>query len=110
MTGAVIAIGFAIGVGGGCAVDEPSEDGVRRGDAVARVELEQVEVLADHDDAGAELCGLAAALPASNACSLICDPEAFAARLVADGMAHGACYQLRCDLGSMVVSVGVCLL
>jgi hypothetical protein len=40
----------------------------------------------------------------------VCDPDAFAARLAEDGMASGACYQLRCELTvDMAVTVGICL-
>jgi hypothetical protein len=58
-----------------------------------------------------DICSLAAELPGDNACSLVCDPDAFQARLVDDGMAGGRCYQVRCQLTeSTSVSVGVCLL
>ena len=58
----------------------------------------------------ADVCALAAELPASDVCSLLCDPGALALRLVADGMARGRCYQLRCPLpGQDPVLVGVCL-
>lgn len=57
-----------------------------------------------------DICSLAAELPGDNACSLVCDPEAFMARLVDDGMTGGRCYQLRCALSdATTVSVGVCL-
>ena len=56
------------------------------------------------------ICNAAAALPAADPCSLVCDPDAFKARLLEDGMAPGNCYQLRCDLApDMSVTVGVCL-
>ena len=63
------------------------------------------------DDANTEaICAAAAALPATDACSLVCDPDAFKARLVDDGMPGGNCYQVRCDLApEMSVTVGVCL-
>jgi hypothetical protein len=49
-------------------------------------------------------------LPESDMCSLICDPTAFKARLVAGGMKSGACYQIRCTLAPEVdVTVGVCI-
>ena len=75
-------------------------------------------VVTIHTDAPAEeapaddtaVCAAAAALPAEDPCSLICDPDAFKARLVDDGMAGGACYQLRCALTvDTSVTVGVCL-
>ena len=57
-----------------------------------------------------DVCALAAALPADDICSLICDPQAMAAQLAADGGDTGACYQLRCDLTETEhVLVGVCL-
>lgn len=109
--GTVVAIGIAIGLGGGCAVDEPVDEPASGEDPrwtqdTARVDLRSVEVLIDDDP---DLCGLATALPRSDVCSLLCDPDAFSARLAADGMPAGNCYQMRCDLGSLVVSVGVCL-
>jgi hypothetical protein len=56
------------------------------------------------------ICNAAAALPETELCSLVCDPDAFAARLLEDGMKSGTCYQLRCDLApDMSVTVGVCL-
>lgn len=56
------------------------------------------------------ICNAAAALPAEDACSLVCDPDAFAARLSEDGMSGGTCYQIRCELAAeMTVTVGVCL-
>ncbi len=75
---------------------------------LATVDLESYEVTGD--DRGAELCGLAAALPVSDVCSLVCDPDQFAARLLEGGIHTGACYQLHCVLSPAVsVSVGVCL-
>jgi hypothetical protein len=56
-----------------------------------------------------DLCDLATELPRDNACSLLCDPERFAARLVDDGMSGGRCYQLRCELPGTTVSVGICI-
>ena len=57
-----------------------------------------------------ELCALAADLPPTDNCSLICDPDGFKARLIEEGMKTGTCYQLRCTLSPEVtVSVGVCL-
>jgi len=62
------------------------------------------------DDRGDDLCALATALPTENVCSLVCEPDLFAARLVADGMHRGSCYQFRCELSATTtVSVGVCL-
>ena len=56
------------------------------------------------------ICNAAAALPEGELCALVCDPDAFKARLIDDGMAPGNCYQVRCDLApDMSVTVGVCL-
>jgi hypothetical protein len=63
------------------------------------------------DGSGPDICALAAGLPADDNCSLACDPDALADRMLADGMASGRCYQLYCVLSDEVhVSVGVCLL
>jgi hypothetical protein len=57
-----------------------------------------------------EICAAAAALPDSDVCSLVCDPDAFRARLTDEGMRGGVCYQFRCELApEMAVTVGVCL-
>ena len=61
-------------------------------------------------DAPPDVCALAAELPGDDACSLLCDPPALAARLVADGSRAGACYELYCALpDASSVVVGVCL-
>jgi hypothetical protein len=66
--------------------------------------------LVDPTEAEPDICGLAAALPAEDICSLACDPEAFADRLVADGAVGGRCLQLYCQLAPDVsVWVGACL-
>ena len=58
----------------------------------------------------AAICAAAAALPETDACSLVCDADAFKTRLLDDGMAGGNCYQLHCDLSATIsVTVGVCL-
>lgn len=75
--------------------------------SVEHVDLQSLELTADADP---DLCGLAEALPGENVCSLLCDPDAFAARLVDDGMQDGRCYNFRCELpGGTVATVGVCL-
>lgn len=64
----------------------------------------------DADTDTTAICDAAAALPEADPCSLVCDPDAFKARLVDDGMAGGHCYQFRCALtADMSVTVGVCL-
>lgn len=92
----------------GCIADAdeplPIEDGrfdqaTARAPEVAPSEVDEVD-----------LCALAASLPAEDACSLMCDPDALAARLVDDGMDTGRCYELRCTLpGIDPMQVGVCL-
>lgn len=73
-------------------------------------DLPEVELVADTTDDTAAICAAAAALPATDACSLVCDPDAFAARLADDGMKGGTCYQLRCTLTpALTVTVGICL-
>jgi hypothetical protein len=60
--------------------------------------------------AGPDICSLALQLPATDVCSLMCDPPAMAAYLIDEGMEGGRCYQLRCELpDSENVLVGVCL-
>lgn len=72
---------------------------------------ERVENIHDVELAEPEVCDLAAALPAEDACSMICDPDAFADRLRDSGMKNGACYQVRCALSADTsVTVGICLL
>lgn len=57
-----------------------------------------------------DLCVLASQLPSDDICSLMCDPTAMAARLLADGADRGACYEFYCDLaGDAYALVGVCL-
>jgi len=56
------------------------------------------------------ICALAAELPAGDICALVCDPDALAAQLAADGSPAGTCYELGCTLpGDTRVTVGVCL-
>ncbi|MBA3391819.1 MAG: hypothetical protein H0T89_04195 [Deltaproteobacteria bacterium] len=75
-----------------------------------RSESAALEIDGVEQDANAQLCAMAAELPADDMCSLICDPDAFAARLTEDGMKGGNCYQFRCAVSIDVsVSVGVCL-
>jgi hypothetical protein len=57
-----------------------------------------------------DVCALAAQLPTEDICSLVCDPVAMAAFMVAAGEDGGTCYQLYCSLpGDAHVLVGVCL-
>jgi hypothetical protein len=62
------------------------------------------------DDAAPDYCALATALAPDDVCSMMCDPDAMAAQLVADGSTPGKCYELFCALpGDNHVIVGVCL-
>jgi hypothetical protein len=56
-----------------------------------------------------DVCALASELPGDNICSLICDPDAMEAQLVAEGTPAGTCYEMRCALDGVTVTVGVCL-
>ncbi len=72
------------------------------------VTVDSVDLI--EQDANAGLCAAANELPTSELCSLVCDADAFKARLVDDGMKTGNCYQVRCTLApEMSVTVGVCL-
>ena len=92
-----------------CAAEEaPPQDRPAERAALAELDTFEVELLTDAEP---DLCALAAGLAADDVCSLVCDPDAFAARLVDDGMQIGNCYQFRCALTDEVsVSVGLCLL
>ncbi len=93
-----------------CAVeqDAPRDDAGAR-DPVSAIEIARSSVDALRE-APPDVCDLAAWLPDDDACSLVCDPDAFAARMAADGMDGGRCYLIRCALtDDLTVSVGVCL-
>ncbi len=61
-------------------------------------------------DPGPSVCELAAQLAADDICSLVCDPDALAAELSAEGEPSGQCIELRCALTATdSVDVGVCL-
>ena len=84
----------------GCVADDATSSRI----AVPEHELEETGVTEE------QVCAAAAELPASDVCSLVCDPDAFRARLQDSGMKPGACYQFRCELtATMSVNVGVCL-
>ncbi len=55
------------------------------------------------------LCALAAERPASDPCSMICDPEELKNVLLAEGQAAGRCYEFACSFPELKVSFGVCL-
>jgi hypothetical protein len=89
---------------GACAVDD-----VEPAPRVATALGTAVD-LVNPAEAEPDICGLAAALPAEDICSLACDPEAFADRLVTDGTVGGRCLQFYCQLAPDVsVWVGACL-
>jgi len=91
------------------ASDQPST--VYRGD-VATVDLKSVELSADvdADTSQTDVCDLAAELSRDNVCSLVCDPDQFAARLLSGGTPSGRCYEWRCEMAyGVTVNVGVCL-
>ncbi|MDQ3368426.1 MAG: hypothetical protein M3680_23620 [Myxococcota bacterium] len=104
----VVAVAVVLGaLLAGCVVEDALRPELDRAAAHA-VDVQQLE-RADSSEAAA-VCTLAAALPVDDLCSMVCDPDAFAARLVDDGMATGNCYQFRCSLSADVtVTVGVCL-
>jgi hypothetical protein len=57
-----------------------------------------------------DVCALAAQLEPSNVCSLMCEPDAMAAQLAANGLATGTCVEIYCALpDAQSVTVGVCL-
>lgn len=93
---------------GGCV-----EDADKSGPVISQIEIrssdiETVEL--DAGDDGVDLCAIASQLDTDNVCSLICDPDAMADFLVAEGVAGGKCIQLRCELpGLAPLFVGVCL-
>jgi hypothetical protein len=69
-----------------------------------------VEAAPGPSDSTYDVCALAAELPASNVCSLICDVDAMKAALRAEGDPAGRCYDWECRLpDASVVFVGVCL-
>ena len=69
-----------------------------------------MEVVQSSSTDETDLCVLASQLPSDDVCSLMCDPEAMAASLLADGSARGVCYEFFCDLpGDAYALVGVCL-
>jgi hypothetical protein len=83
---------------------EGAEEPVR-----SRIKID-VETAMVEEPVDVDVCGLASELDTNNVCSLICDPDAMADFLTAEGVTGGKCIQLRCELpGIAPVSVGVCL-
>jgi hypothetical protein len=57
-----------------------------------------------------DVCALAAQLPSTNLCSLICDVDAMKAAMLAAGDHEGRCYEFDCKMpDASSVYVGVCL-
>jgi hypothetical protein len=91
---------------GGCVEDadksRPVASQIEIRDSATELQLEE--------SAEIDLCALASQLDTDNVCSLICDPDAMADFLLAEGMSGGKCVELRCELpGIAPLSVGVCL-
>jgi hypothetical protein len=77
---------------------------------VATLDFKSVELAPDSEDAERDVCELAAELATDDVCSLLCEPDEFAARLIDGGTPSGACYQWRCELAhGVTVNVGVCI-
>lgn len=89
---------------GGCV--EGAEDPLPQ----ARIHIDEASIAVDTPDE-LDLCALASELDTDNVCSLICDPDAMANFLVAEGVSGGKCVQLRCQLPGVenALFVGVCL-
>jgi hypothetical protein len=97
---------------GACAADAPSSQEPGGPPAVQLLSDSTPAQMSDSapaDDA-VDVCALAAALPADDICSLVCDPDALEAQLAADGSEPGTCIQLYCQLTDTVhVLAGVCI-
>mgnify|MGYP001552751060 CR=1 FL=1 len=95
----------------GCvdAVPDDSRPGATPTITIDGRDLDEVLVRAPDAPAAVDICALASELPGDNICSLMCDPDAMEAQMVADGTPAGTCYELRCVLPAITVNVGVCL-
>lgn len=88
----------------GCAADE-AEPTIEM-----PVVMDEARLDTKGDEAGPDLCALAAELPDGDICQHLCDPDAMAAQLEAEGGDRGACYTLYCQLtDTQHAIVGVCL-
>ena len=88
----------------GCAAD-PSPP--MYADEVDPIIAGKADLAGGGDDA---ICELAAALPADDPCSTICDPDALREAMIAAGYQGGRCYLLECQLSDQVsVGAGACL-
>jgi hypothetical protein len=89
----------------GCAADEETSPTIE-----SPVVMDQPRRDSKGDEAGPDLCALALDLPEGDICRNLCDPDAIAAQLEAEGGDRGACYTLYCQLtDSQHAIVGVCL-
>jgi len=94
---------------GGCAADTPAEPPQPIKVIDPRLDITVVSS-GTQEDPPMDVCGLAAALPREDICSLVCDPSAMAVQLINDGNTPGTCYELSCALTDTDhVLVGVCL-
>jgi len=90
---------------GGCVEDA---DNSRPLSSTIEIRESATDLQVVNDDA--DLCAIASGLDTNNVCSLICDPDAMADFLLAEGVAAGKCVELRCELpGIPPLFVGVCL-
>ena len=79
-------------------------------DAPPPVIITTVDVQGNELEPSTDVCRLAALLPPEDICSKLCDPDAMALQMAADGSESGTCYQLYCSLPENEhVLVGVCL-
>ena len=77
---------------------------------VATLAFTSIDRVPGADDVDRDVCELATELASDNVCSLVCDPDAFATRLIDGGSLGGRCYQWRCELAyGVTVNVGVCI-
>lgn len=94
----------------GCAAD-PAEPTPSGDDEPTLMDTERPATAMDGgEDTGPDVCSMAAELPADDICRHLCDPQALADQLAADGAQAGACYQLYCQLTPTAYAIaGVCL-
>lgn len=95
---------------GGCAADTDTAEPPAQPIKVIDSQVDVTVVSPGADAPAMDVCGLAAALPREDICSLVCDPSAMASQLISDGNTRGTCYELSCALTDTDhVLVGVCL-
>jgi hypothetical protein len=104
----LVKLAMVVAVLGACVAE--SDDPSPPDHSLDQVSVEDVASIEQEDEHHARVCSAASALPPTDVCSLVCDPDAFKARLVGDGMKSGNCYQVRCTLApDTSVTVGVCI-